>query len=140
MPDSTEGLFENVSPCPLSLKVYEGHVELNFDALPIYRYMLFRTDVFGKALIYSAKGVDGEVSLSDVPIGFGDAVNYELVCALGENADISATTSKLAAPRLIEKAEQLPRLILSFQDSRALRIPPFCTLDMRRHWIVQAPI
>lgn len=94
MPDSTEGLFENVSPCPLSLKVYEGHVELNFDALPIYRYMLFRTDVFGKALIYSAKGVDGEVSLSDVPIGFGDAVNYELVCALGENADISATTSK----------------------------------------------
>ncbi len=94
LPSADPGLFDSAPPCKLNVKVCEGHVEASFDTLGIYAYRLFRTDVLGRALIFASDGNGDSISVRDVPMGFGNSVEYELVCTLKDNDDISASDKK----------------------------------------------
>ncbi len=94
LPQSAAGLFDSVAPCPLIVDVKEGSVELSFDTYPIHTYSLYRTDLFGKALIFCDNGTGDRTTVNDVPIGFGNFVKYELVCSLKNDPTVSASSYK----------------------------------------------
>lgn len=94
LPEPCLGLFDSIPDCPLAVDVREGHVELNFDTLPIYAYALYRTDIFGKALIFASDGTGDARTVRDVPVGFGKNVKYELVCSVKGNKDVCASDAK----------------------------------------------
>lgn len=94
-PEPCLGLFDSVPSCRIFVDVREGHVELNFETLPIYAYALYRTDIFGKALIFASDGTGEAHTVRDVPVGFGKNVKYELVCSVKGNEDICASDAKI---------------------------------------------
>ena len=69
-------------------------MELSFDTMPIYGYSVYRTDVFGRALIYSNDGNGEKTLIKDVPFGFDKAVQYEVVCYLKTRPELSASSLK----------------------------------------------
>ncbi len=94
LPSSEFGLFDSAPPCELSVKVREGHVEASFDTSSICDYRLYRTDILGRALIFASDGTGETVSVRDVPMGFGNSVEYELICTLKDNGEINSSNKK----------------------------------------------
>ncbi len=93
-PTCFDGLFDEASPVQFEIAAREGHVELSFDTMPIYGYSVYRTDVFGRALIYSNDGNGEKTLIKDVPFGFDKAVQYEVVCYLKTRPELSASSLK----------------------------------------------
>ncbi len=94
VPSADFGLFDTAPPCELTVKVREGHVEASFDTSSICEYRLYRTDILGRALIFASDGTGETVRVRDVPMGFGNSVEYELVCTLKDNDEINSSNKK----------------------------------------------
>lgn len=95
LPSPLGSKFENIPELSLDISANGSAVSIMFDTESIYEYEIYRTDVTGCTLIYSAIGSGARVSLFDRPISFGGKVEYTVICHLPNNDEIRSSSSKL---------------------------------------------
>lgn len=94
LPAEMSGMFDAVSQGAFEINIAGGRVRISFDTRDIYAYELYRTDIFGKALILSTDGTGDGMTAFDMPISFGKTVDYELASYVKGNPSVRTTSTK----------------------------------------------